>query len=71
MTPIEVHPRSDRATATLQAMRDAATLAEGREVPPYDGPDPDTYQRIRDEWVADLTAPEVRSPVIGMRIRYG
>lgn len=71
MTPVELRRSSDRASATLQAMRDAAATADGLTVAPYDGQELETYQRIFDEWLRDLRAPDVQPIAFGVAIRYG
>lgn len=71
MTPIELRRSSDLATATLQAMRDAAAVADGLAVEPYGGPEPERYRRVFEEWLADLQAPDVRPTIAVMPLRMG
>jgi hypothetical protein len=65
MTPVEIHRSSDLATATLQAMRDAADAVDGRAVSTYVDLEPERYRAIFAESLADLAAPEVRPPMVG------
>lgn len=57
MTPLELRQTDPRNEASRQGMRDAADLADGHPVPPYQGPYGYEYRRAFDWWRRAL-APE-------------